>query len=355
MQYFDLCIGSETYLVPMHFGKYEIKKSIGAGFSSGVCLVKNIKTGKDYACKVVSRSMLVSRGLFERFEQEVRLSQNLDHKYLLKTVDVVYDEKFIFLISEYCNNRELLKYITSVQVLSEREVSRILKQLVEAVFYLHSRNIAHRDIKPENILLDENMDIKLCDFGLCRCFEPNELLSTACGSPFYTAPEVILGTGYDGKKSDIWSMGIVTYAMSMGCLPWKETNQLQLLKHIVDTDVVIPDKLSPPLRNVLSQMLCHDPDCRITAAELIKDPWLNENYLTEAAGDSSSSFSKLPVFVSRKPSSLCHLSKPKKHDIIVRPNNSLNKTSKLICKMLPRHMSAVVPFDREQLFPVQSL
>ena len=99
MQFFDLTIGTETYLVPKMFGKYEFKRSLGCGFSSGVCLVKNVKTGKDYACKVVSRSMLVRRGLFERFEQEVRLSQNLNHKHLLKTVDVVYDEKFIFFFS----------------------------------------------------------------------------------------------------------------------------------------------------------------------------------------------------------------------------------------------------------------
>ena len=278
MDFVKLTIGEDqTFRVPKCFGKYQYIRKIGYGTFSSVIMVRNIKTREIYACKVCSRAMLVEQGMFLRFEQEVRLMQSFHHPNIIQTFDVVYDTNFIYIIMEYCPNGELFSYILSLTCLPESEVNRLLRQTLQALQYIHERSIAHRDIKPENLLLDADMNIKLCDFGLCKIMKKGSLLKTPCGSPFYAPPEVIDNVDYDGVKSDIWSMGIVAYTMATGKLPWTETNQAQLFEQITSMDILIPSKLSPPLQQILSLMLQRDPNKRPTPKELLEMPWLQED------------------------------------------------------------------------------
>ena len=267
--------------VPKKIGIYEYIKTIGFGSFSVVILVKNIKTNVFFACKVVSRDMLEKEKIFDRFEQETRTLQILDHPNIVKLFDIIYQKTFFFLILEYCRNGELFKYIITRGYLSEKEVLQLFTQILKAISYIHSKNIVHRDIKPENILLDQDMNIKLADFGLCRTMKSCSLLKTPCGSPFYAPPEIIDNEDYDGKKSDIWSLGVVLFTMSTGTLPWTESNQTQLFLQISKADISFPSNISPPLISILQSMLNRNPLNRLSANELLENPFLHELNLNE--------------------------------------------------------------------------
>ena len=283
MPFIEVPVGDQIYMVPTTIGKYQIVKYVNSGAFSAVCLVLNPKTNEKFACKIVSRAMIDQRKILNRFEQELRLTQSFNHPYILKTIDVIYDDKFIYAISEYCPNGDLASYIVSIQACSERQVSRIMKQVLEGLNYLNNKKIVHRDIKPQNILLDKNMDVKICDFGLCHEVLGNQLLRTQCGSPLFAAPEVIEGKRYDGVKSDIWSLGIVCFVMALGYLPWKNGNQIDIYKQICSDDVVIPTTLSPPLQEILGKMLKREPMMRPTPNDLLAMEWFKDDYLESYA------------------------------------------------------------------------
>lgn len=263
--------------IPKQFGKYELIKKIGTGSFSAVVLCRHIQTRVFYACKVVARKLLVAQNIFDRFEQEVRVLQSLHHPNIVRLEHIVFTEENIYLIMEYCSRGELFKYIATIGPLEESLVLRMFRQMAEALDFVHARNIAHRDLKPENILLDEEMNAKLADFGLCHATSAQKLLLTPCGSPFYAPPEIINNDEYDGKKSDVWSLGVVLYTMATGSLPWTETNQTQLFQQIREAEIMIPTRLNPALRDLLRLMLQRDPAHRPTTREILDHPWLSES------------------------------------------------------------------------------
>lgn len=123
---------------------------------------------------------------------------------------------------EYANGGELFDLIVQNQKLKEKQASRYLQELVAGVHYIHKLGICHRDLKPENLLIDFDGSLKVVDFGLSNMYEQGNTLKTACGSPCYAAPEMIAGNRYHGLKSDIWSVGVVLYAMLCGFLPYED-------------------------------------------------------------------------------------------------------------------------------------
>jgi 5'-AMP-activated protein kinase catalytic alpha subunit len=125
---------------------------------------------------------------------------------------------------EHCCNGELFSYITSKNKLKEEESCRLFQQLIAALEYLGRLGLVHRDVKPENLLLDEQLNLKVVDFGLSNTFKPGEKLATACGSPCYAAPELIKGLEYMGPKADLWSAGVVLYTLVCGHLPFEDNN-----------------------------------------------------------------------------------------------------------------------------------
>ena len=141
-------------------------------------------------------------------------------------------KKCLYLITEYAGGGELFDHIVNNKRLEEREASRILQQILNAVEYLHKLGIVHRDLKPENLLLDSNSNIKVVDFGLSNINAKGEQLRTACGSPCYAAPEMVTAKPYNGLKTDIWSCGIILYAMCCGYLPFDDPNTAELYRKI---------------------------------------------------------------------------------------------------------------------------
>jgi serine/threonine protein kinase len=257
---------------PKSFGSYRYVRTLGHGTFSAVVLCQH-KSGTVFAVKVFSRRRLVEHQLFDRFEREVRVLESLRHPFIVRLEEVVFTEELIYVIMEYCERGELYDFVGSFGLMSPQVVARIFKQITEAVCFIHSRNVVHRDLKPENILLTEDMTPRLADFGLCHTTSHNKLLRTPCGSPFYAPPEVLAQLPYDGKASDVWSLGLVLYAMTTGELPWRNENLALLFTEIRDCDVEIPDYLDETIRELLVKMLSRNPADRPTAVEVQASRW----------------------------------------------------------------------------------
>jgi serine/threonine protein kinase len=164
--------------------------------------------------------------------------------------------------------------------LSETEARFFFRQIIAALAYIHSKGYAHRDLKPENLLLDDNQCLKLIDFGLCA--KPrggmDNLLTTCCGSPAYAAPELIAGRSYLGAEADLWSMGVLLYALLCGYLPFDDDNINLLYKKIQNGKYESPAWLSIESVQLLSELLQVDPKRRLTMQQLIYHPWVSKGY-----------------------------------------------------------------------------
>lgn len=169
---------------------------------------------------------------------------------------------------EYACGGELFDYIVKRKKLKEAEACKFFQQIISGVEYIHRCGICHRDLKPENLLLDESKNIKIVDFGLSNTYREGGLLKTACGSPCYAAPEMIAGKKYYGLASDIWSCGIILYAMTCGFLPFEDPNTNKLYKKILACDFTIPSSLSVDCKDLVKKILNTDPAKRITIGDI---------------------------------------------------------------------------------------
>jgi serine/threonine protein kinase len=199
----------------------------------------------------------------------------IQHPHLVQVIDVIYSETLIFVVMEFCSSGELFQYLVDHGRLREGDCRRLFSAIVSAVAYLHSRGIAHRDLKPENILLGEGLVPKIADLGLCHMVSADTLMTTPCGSPHYAAPEVLSGKGYDGRASDVWSLGVVLFVMATATVPWRSTTQIQLFAEIAQAEYNIPGYLSGDLRALIRSMMNPNAAERPTIGEIAKSPWLS--------------------------------------------------------------------------------
>jgi len=234
----------------------------------------------------------------KQVEKEINALRLCSHPSIAKFHEVLEVENSVYLIMEYVPHGELFEYIKSKGRLSEPEAVYMGKQIISALDYCHRAGIAHRDVKPENVLIDERHNIKLVDFGLCSFYretnqlstdptaaiqdisntdgsntQQNAILNTQCGSPHYAAPEVLLGLGYDGPAADIWSFGVLLYAMVTGSLPFTARLIPQLVQKIVAGVYRMPSFLSPLCKHLLSGILRVNPRDRMSIEEIINHPW----------------------------------------------------------------------------------
>lgn len=261
--------------IPDYLKPYELRGVIGDGAFSVVRLAYNVEQKTYAACKIVSREKLILHNLEARFENEIRILQQMHHPGVVGLYDMQKDENFYFIFEEFCPNGELFQFIVSNGRLSERDAQNFTRQILETLRYVHTLGICHRDLKPENILLDASGFIKISDFGLSRFVNKNGIVETPCGSPCYASPECISGHPYDGRKSDIWSAGVITYAMVTGQLPWTKRNQQQLFEQIKKGDYIIPSYLSDDCSSFLRGLMNVDPSKRLTIDQALNHVWLS--------------------------------------------------------------------------------
>ena len=204
---------------------YEIKETIGKGTFSTVKLGEDKKTKQKVAIKILNKQKIKAKDELVRIKREIKILSMMDHPNIIKTYNISENEKFYYIIMEYCNGGELFNYIVDKEKLDENEASMFFFQLINALEYIHSLGIAHRDLKPENLLLLDNKIIKIIDFGLSNYFNGEKNLETPCGSPSYASPEIIKGEAYNGFCIDIWASGIILFSMLCGYLPFDDDEE----------------------------------------------------------------------------------------------------------------------------------
>lgn len=184
-----------------------------------------------------------------------------------------------YLVLEYIEGGELFEYIASRGRLPEHEAVRIFRQMMAGLSYCHRFNICHRDLKPENILLDSDCNVKLADFGMAALQPAGKWLFTSCGSPHYASPEVINGIKYRGDKADIWSCGVILFAMLTGRLPFggKENESLNsVLRAVRSVQYSFPDGLSREAKHLIWRILQPDPKVRMTMDAMWQHPLIRK-------------------------------------------------------------------------------
>lgn len=204
----------------------------------------------------------------------------IQHPNILQIYDVYEGSKELYLlyntrylVLEQVEGGELFDYLVKKGRLTENEALFFFQQIVCGVEYCHRHLICHRDLKPENLLLDKDYNIKIADFGMANLQVPSKLLETSCGSPHYASPEIIKGDKYDGPKSDVWSCGIVLFALLTGNLPFDDENIRRLLNKVKTGVYEMPKHISPLPRDLVLRLLTVDPGLRPTLGEVMEHPW----------------------------------------------------------------------------------
>jgi hypothetical protein len=209
--------------------------------------------------------------------REIHHHRQFIHPHIARLYEVIVTEELVWLVLEYCPGDELYNYLLAKGALSPKQVQRIFTQLVGAVLYVHNKSCVHRDLKLENILLDKHGDVKLCDFGFTREYEgKSNYLQTWCGTVCYSAPEMLKGEKYAGEKVDVWSLGIILYALLVGELPFDDDDEMVTKMKILKEEPAYPDDFPPQARELCQALLSKRPILRPTLAEILQNPWLSE-------------------------------------------------------------------------------
>ena len=252
---------------------YVISKTIGKGTFGKVKLAYNVENRKEkYACKILLKSNIKDEDDKIRCEREMDILRKMHHVNVVRTYEIISTDKTYYIFMDYCSKGELFNYIVEKQHLSEGKSAFFYYQLINGIEYIHKKGVSHRDLKPENLLLTEKNKLKIIDFGLSNYFKGN-LLETPCGSPCYASPEMIMGKKYNGFCTDIWSSGIILYAMLCGYLPFEEKENDEynevLFTNILRCKVEYPNEyITPVAKDLLLKILIKDPKKRITIEEI---------------------------------------------------------------------------------------
>ncbi|KAF7960630.1 hypothetical protein EAE96_000306 [Botrytis aclada] len=300
------------------FGEYYLGNTLGEGEFGKVKMGWKQAGGTQVAIKLIRRdSVGTNPTRLAKIYREIAILREISHPNIVQLHEMVETEKQIGIILEYASGGELFDYILNHRYLKDNAARRLFAQLVSGVGYLHKKGIVHRDLKLENLLLDRNRNIIITDFGFANTFNPDDelgdeieynlasrdyvkrmeldkilpggsrrgdLMQTSCGSPCYAAPELVVSDSlYTGRKVDVWSCGVILYAMLAGYLPFDddpanpEGDNINLLyKYIVSTPLTFPEYVTPHARDLLRRILVPDPRKRADLFEVARHSWLSE-------------------------------------------------------------------------------
>lgn len=281
-----------------HVGPWRLGKTLGKGATGRVRLAQHRDSGQTAAVKIVSKksAALVQSASMARMdhddtaamiatgprtmpfgiEREVVIMKLIEHPNIINLYDIWENRGELYLVLEYVSGGELFDYVSSNGALPEEEAVRLFRQIIAGLSYCHRFNICHRDLKPENILLDDKRNIKLADFGMAALQPDGTWLNTSCGSPHYAAPEIIHGNQYRGDMADIWSTGIILFAMLNGFLPFDGGTLQNTLRLVKKGEYYLPPSLSPEASDLIQRILQKRPERRITMDDIWTHPLLTK-------------------------------------------------------------------------------
>lgn len=238
-------------------GFYQLLEIAGSGSFGNVYHAIDTRTHRSVAIKTISN------------EYEIEIMKHLDFPFICPLYEVIDG----YAVLEFVESGTIMEYVNKYGSMSEATAKKIFHQLILAIQYLHDNNIIHRDIKAENILIDSEKNIRLIDFGLATDINEFNKRLEMCGSPDYASPEMLNQSMYD-FATDIWSAGVVLYAISTGRLPFHKSTVEDTVRCVLSNNLFFPQSMSESLANLISGMLETTPSNRFTVEEILKHPWL---------------------------------------------------------------------------------
>lgn len=253
---------------------YELLEEIGKGGYGHVYRVNHIGYQKIFAMKVI-KIIHANAVKVQTYTNEISSLSNIIHTNIIAIYNFFKDEKYIYIILDYCSNGSLADLILKNGPMEENEIKRIMKPVLEAIDYLHNNKISHGDIKPANVLFDQYNRPKITDFGLADFHHENDCLKkTFCCTPAYAAPEILLKIPYDPYKADIWAIGVTIYQMYTGQLPCRCSSINELVRFIQYKDTWFLN--NQIMSKLIKMAIANDPNERCTALEILNCPFFNE-------------------------------------------------------------------------------
>lgn len=262
--------------------RYELGKLLGQGNFAKVYHGRNIETGGSVAVKIIDKEKVLKVGMMNQIKREISVMRLVKHPNVVQLYEVMASKTKIYFVLEYVKGGELFNKVAKGR-LKEDAARNYFRQLIAAIDFCHSRGVYHRDLKPENLLVDDEGNLKVSDFGLSALIETKRqdgLLHTACGTPAYIAPEVIHQKGYDGAKADIWSCGVVLFVLLAGFLPFRDSNVMEMYRKIARAEIKYPNWFPTEARRLVSKILDPNPKTRISIAKIMENSWFKKGLET---------------------------------------------------------------------------
>ncbi|KAL6986157.1 calcium,calmodulin-dependent protein kinase [Sarracenia purpurea var. burkii] len=283
--------------------QYVLGEQLGWGQFGIIRECSDKLTGEILACKSIAKDRLVSLDDVNSVKLEIEIMTKLSgHPNVVDLKAVYEDEDYVHLVMELCEGGELFHQLEKHGRFSECEARVLFRPLMQVVMYCHENGVVHRDLKPENILLATksfSSHIKLADFGLATYIKPGQKLHGIVGSPFYIAPEVLVG-GYN-QAADVWSAGVILYILLSGIPPFWGKTKTKIFDAVRAAELCFPhdpwNSISASAKDIITGMLCVDPSKRLTAKQVLAHSWLKDgpNVTQEPKGHDSLSCGPLEI------------------------------------------------------------
>ncbi|XP_060101560.1 NUAK family SNF1-like kinase 1 [Heteronotia binoei] len=257
--------------------RYELQETLGKGTYGKVKRAIERFSGRVVAIKSIRKDKIKDEQDMVHIRREIEIMSSLSHPHIITIYEVFENKDKIVIIMEYASKGELYDYISERRRLNERETRHFFRQIVSAVHYCHKNGVVHRDLKLENILLDDNCNIKIADFGLSNLYQKDKFLQTFCGSPLYASPEIVNGRPYRGPEVDSWALGVLLYTLVYGTMPFDGFDHKNLIRQISSGEYREPTQPSDA-RGLIRWMLMVNPERRATIEDIANHWWVNWGY-----------------------------------------------------------------------------